>query len=174
MPEQLKITFSPLKLEDIKLRTKWIQNPKVKANLGWQIRNGVTHKDNVRWFNRYQKNKYDKRFTVKANGIPVGLVGLTGQNPVDKHAELFIMIGEDEYRGLGIGRKACEYIIKYGFEKLKLHKIFLAVYSYNLPAINLYKSLGFEVEGVLKEQVFYDQKYQDEIQMGLINPSERK
>jgi len=33
------------------------------------------------------------------------------------------MIGEDEYRGKGIGKIAMKRIIDYGFKTLKLHKL---------------------------------------------------
>jgi RimJ/RimL family protein N-acetyltransferase len=67
---------------------------------------------------------------------------------------LFIAIGEDDYRGKGIGKIAMAWIINYGFKKQKLHKINLGVIKDNTPAVNLYKSLGFVVEGEMKDEVF--------------------
>jgi len=165
----IRLTFRPLEAADLELRTKWQNNPIVGKNLGWQIRKGTTIAEAKEWFKSYVNNKNDQRYIIEANNKPVGIVGLTDINPIDKNAMLYVIIGEDSYRGQGIGRKTCEYIIDYGFNKLHLHKIWLEVNSYNKTAINLYESLGFQQEGCLKEQIYLEDKYYDEIYMGLIS-----
>ncbi len=162
-----KVTFRPLLAEDMEMRTRWLQNPLVSKNLGWQNRKGTTLDEQVAWFNRYKNDNNDQRFIIEVDTVPVGIVGLTDINPVDMNAMLYIIIGEDNYRGLGIGKRSCEYIINYGFSKLGLHKIFLEVNSFNEPAINLYHSLGFKEEGRLKEKLLVAGDYFDEIYMGL-------
>ncbi|MBU4257087.1 GNAT family N-acetyltransferase, partial [Patescibacteria group bacterium] len=64
---------------------------------------------------------------------------------------------------------AVKWIINYGFNKLKLHKINLGVIKDNVPAINLYKSLGFITEGKMKEEVFYKGKFHDFLSMAIFN-----
>lgn len=137
--------------------------------MGWQIRQEVTLADQEKWFEKYEKDENDKRFIVEADSKPVGIVGLTHINPVDRNAELYILIGEDNFRNKGIGRAACEFVIDYGFSDLKMHKINLVVNSYNKPAIHLYKSLGFKEEGRVTEQIFLYNSYHDEIHMGMVN-----
>ncbi len=44
----------------------------------------------------------------------------------------------------------------------------LGVFSTNLRAMSLYKSMGFEVEGVLRNQYLINGVYVNEILMGLI------
>jgi len=166
---QQKISYRPFRASDLELRVKWLKNPSVKQNMGWQIREGVDLDDQKKWFKKYQKDKYDKRFIIEADNKPVGMVGLTEIDPLDKNADLYIMIGEDEYRGRGIGRQACEYIIDLCFKKLKLHKLNLTVHGHNTRAINLYHSLRFVDEGHIRDQIFFNGRYHDEIHMGLIN-----
>ena len=163
------INYRPLKSSDLGLRTSWQNNPEVAKNLGWQIRKGTTLEEARSWYEGYSQNENDQRFIIEADNKPIGIVGLTDINPLDKNAMLYIIIGEDGYRGKGIGRKACEHIINYGFKELKLHKIYLEVNSYNKPALSLYKSLGFTEEGVFKEQILLDGAYFDEIYMGLLS-----
>ena len=166
----VKISFRPLIESDLRLRAKWLNNPAVKDNLGWQIRKGSTFEEQKAWFEGYAKNENDQRFIIEADGKPVGIVGLTDINPVDKNGMLYIIIGEDGFRGLGLGRKGCEYIIKFGFNNLKLHKIYLEVNSYNQNAHKLYEKLGFREEGRFKEHIFFNGQYYDEIYMALFRP----
>ncbi len=168
-----KLTFRLFERADVENKTKWMRNPAVRSNLGWQIRQGTNLKDQLKWFEKYQRNKNDRRFIIEADGKPIGIVGLTEGDPVDKNAELYVVIGENGYRGQGIGRAACKFIIDYGFDKLKLHKILLVANGYNLKAIGLYKTLGFVEEGRLRDQILKDGKYYEEVYLGLINPNDQ-
>jgi ribosomal protein S18 acetylase RimI-like enzyme len=53
------------------------------------------------------------------------------------------MIGSPESRGLGYGREALERVLSYLFNSLQIREVFLGVDLKNIPAISLYKSLGF-------------------------------
>jgi RimJ/RimL family protein N-acetyltransferase len=61
-------------------------------------------------------------------------------------ANIFILIGEDDYRGKGFGKLAMNYLINFGFKELKLNRLELEVNLDNLPALNLYKKIGFREE----------------------------
>lgn len=96
-------------------------------------------------------------------------MGLSHIDKMNGNADVFIAIGDDNYRGKGFGTKAMQYLIKYGFTTLKLHKINSGVFSENAPAINLYKKLGFGVEGILKDEVYFAGRYHDQILMSIFN-----
>ena len=78
---------------------------------------------------------------------------------------LAVIIGEDNYRGKGFGKKSMLWLLSYGFKKLKLHKIKLQVDEENTNAHWLYKKLGFKTEGVMKEEYYYKEKFYDLIIM---------
>lgn len=68
-----------------------------------------------------------------------------------------IVIAQD-FRGKGLGRKLCEAMIAES-DKLGCIAMTLEVRVSNTPAINLYKSLGFESAGV--RPGFYDKPKED-------------
>ena len=96
-------------------------------------------------------------------------MGLSNISKFNKNANLFIAIGEDSYRGKGIGRFSMEWLIDYGFNKLKLHKINLGVIENNTVAVNLYKSLGFVIEGKMKDEIFCKGQYYNFLSMAIFN-----
>lgn len=71
-------------------------------------------------------------------------------------------------RDKGYGKKAMNLIMGYLFNNLKAHRVWLDVRERNQRAIHLYKSLGFKVEGVLRECIKTDDKYESLMLMGIL------
>ncbi|MDP3043149.1 MAG: GNAT family protein [bacterium] len=155
--------------KDIPYRVKWLSNPNVNRFVGDEMGQKTNLKKEKEWFANYQKAKNKKFFTICDDSMPIGFMGLSNISKPNKNADLFIAIGEDDYHGKGIGKTAMEWIIDYGFNKLKLRKINLGVIKDNIPAVNLYKSLGFITEGKMKEEVFYKGKFHDFLSMAIFN-----
>lgn len=86
--------------------------------------------------------------------------------------EYGIFIGEDAARGRGIGTRAAKLMIRYGFEELNLHKIFLRVFADNPQAIGSYEKAGFVKEAYLRDEVCIDGQYCDMIFMAIFNESD--
>jgi RimJ/RimL family protein N-acetyltransferase len=159
-----------MRLEDAQLRVKWLSNPEVNHYMGSEVRSGTTLVDEEEKFkNRSSGKKKREIFIILDGKKPIGDVGLVDVDRIDKNAFLVIMIGEDGYRDKGIGGKALDFITKYGFEKLGLHKISLQVTADNIPAVKCYQKFGFIEEGRLKEHAFIDNEFKDEIIMSLFN-----
>ncbi|MGA8164709.1 MAG: GNAT family N-acetyltransferase, partial [Waddliaceae bacterium] len=67
----------------------------------------------------------------------------------------------------GIGRKLLEQIIDLAKRSSAIEKIQLNVRASNTPAISLYKKIGFQEEGRLKNRVKVKDRYIDDLIMGL-------
>lgn len=154
---------------DIPYRVKWLNNPNVNRFIGNELGQKTSLKKEKEWFANYKLDKNKNFFTICDDTKPIGFVGLSNISKQNKNADLFIAIGEDDFRGKGIGKIAIKWIIDYGFKKLKLHKINLGVIKDNTPAVKLYKSLGFSTEGEMKDEVFYKDRYHDFLSMATFN-----
>lgn len=71
------------------------------------------------------------------NEKSIGIVGFKNLDWVNRNSELFIYIGDEEYWGKGYGTQALELIIKFAFNNLNLHMLYLEVFSYNKNATKL-------------------------------------
>lgn len=160
--------------KDIPYRVKWLSNPNVNRFIGDELGQKTNLKKEKEWFVNYQKAKDKNFFTICDNSTPIGFMGLSNISKQNKNADLFIAVGEDYYRGKGIGKIAMEWIIDYGFKKLKLHKINLGVIEDNIPATNLYQSLGFIIEGKMRDEVLYKGKYHNFLSMAIFNGNQNK
>lgn len=69
-----------------------------------------------------------------------------------------------KYRSKGIGRKLFEELFIWAYEN-NIKRLELTVVCNNIIAINLYKKVGFKVEGLKKRAIFKDGLYYDEYYM---------
>lgn len=99
----------------------------------------------------------------------IGSVYVRDIDRTHQKAEYGIFIGEESARGKGYGTAAAKLMIRYCFEELMLHRLFLRVYAENDRAIRSYEKAGFEKEAYLRDDVFVGGKYRDIILMGIVN-----
>lgn len=115
------------------------------------------------WFSAVRNNERIRIFTItdgKSNRA-IGYCQLKNIDNVSQSAELQIRIGDPSCRNLGIGTKAVTELLRFGFEVLNLHRIFLHVFTSNVPAYKTYRKVGFREEGVLRDGVKVEGKFID-------------
>ncbi len=141
-----------------------------------QVMKGIVSSGyDLKSLNSYVKEKIDSKNThffaiiLKSNNLHIGNIKLDFHDFDSNLSELGILIGNKNYWGKGIAKEACSLVLNYGFEKLKLRKIFLAVFENNIPAIKLYKSLGFRTEGKLIKHVSVQGILHDKYFMGIFS-----
>ena len=103
------------------------------------------------------------------NSEVIGTISL-GRHNFKKisHRGGIMMMVKSEFRGKGVGRKLLHKLLEEAKKDTSLLRIDISVMSENLPAIRLYQSLGFAIEGSrLKAFKFDEESFQDEIYMGL-------
>lgn len=105
----------------------------------------------------------------KTSGIHIGNIKIDPINKRHEFGEYGILMGEKEYWGRGFAKEASITIIKYCFEVIGLRKINLGVVEQNYSAVQLYKKLGFEIEGIYKKHGIYNSTYCDIFRMAIFN-----
>lgn len=101
---------------------------------------------------------------------PIGFIVLSNIKWEYRNLELGIVIYDNNYRGRGYGFDALNAVIKFIFNDMNMHLIYLNVAEDNAAAINLYKKLGFTEEGVLRDRYYRGGKYHNITVMSKINP----
>lgn len=123
------------------------------------------------WYDNYLKNRSSNvrcAICLEKNGQVIGTVYLLDIHWIYRRASLGIMIGDKQHQGKGYGKKAMELILNHAFRDLNLNRIEIKVVESNTSAIGFYEKLGFEEEGRLREAVYRDGTYQDQILMSLL------
>ncbi|PLS06681.1 GNAT family N-acetyltransferase [Neobacillus cucumis] len=104
-------------------------------------------------------------FIAKEDKQLIGyLIAMGGNAKRNKHS-VYLVIGIlAEYRGRGIGTKLFEQLENWGKEH-SVHRLELTVVTQNEAALQLYKKMGFEIEGTKKQSLYIDGKFVDEYYM---------
>jgi ribosomal protein S18 acetylase RimI-like enzyme len=108
--------------------------------------------------------------TLDVDGVPAGHVMV--QRRAGRHyahvGEIAILVSNSQ-RGAGLGRALMEMAIAWG-RSVGLAKLSLRVFPDNQRAISLYRSLGFEDEGLVRGEVRMPSGDRDMLLMGLALP----
>ncbi len=97
---------------------------------------------------------------------PIGALAYLDHDEDQKRAELRKLVGDSEYRGLGLAEEATRLWISYGLNALKLEKIYVSTSQANLGNIKLNERIGFQVEGLLRNELLIDGERHDVLRMG--------
>ncbi len=101
-------------------------------------------------------------------GKHVGNVALQQLNWVSHSAEFAILLGDKNFWGKGIGEEAAFLIVKYGFERLNLHRIYCGTIDGNNGMVKLASKLKMKEEGRRREAIYKNGKYLDVIEYGVL------
>jgi len=149
---------------------KWINDDEViKYSLPLFLK--INTKNEIdKWFKELIENNKIANYGIflKTNGKLIGYSGICNISEINKSGEFYIFIGEKRMWGKGIGTVVTRQILKIGFLKFKLNRIFLTVSEPNIAGIKAYKNAGFTLEGKLRQACFRDNEYHDKIVMSML------
>lgn len=164
-----KLRLRAITLDDLDAIKEWINDPEVTRGL-LVGRYPMTDETERQWIeDKMKATSSETLFTIETkSGDYVGGISLFKIHPVEHHAELGIVIGDKSKWSRGYATEAMELIIEYGFNQLNLNMIYLGVVAFNKRAAALYKRVGFVEEGRLRQRVYRDGSYHDELSMSML------
>ena len=167
-----RVQLRPITDEDTNNIVRWRNSDHVRRNFIYQTL--FTPESHREWLKNKVGTGLVEQFIIysKEAVIDVGSVYLRDIDRTHRRAEFGIFIGEESLMGHGIGSECIRLIVEYGFQNLRLHKIFLRVLADNEIARKSYEKAGFMQEAYLKDEVCIRGIYKDLILMRIINPQE--
>ena len=65
-------------------------------------------------------------------------------------------------------------MLRFAFNELNYHRVYLRVYDFNQRAIRCYEKCGFQTEGRLRQHMYRNGAWHDEIIMGVLRDEFRQ
>jgi RimJ/RimL family protein N-acetyltransferase len=163
-----KIYLRPLEQADAPLLQPGMNDPEVIRNLTRY--RPLSLRDEEAFIERVSKDEHVFVFGMAVRETD-RLIGATGLHDLDirnRHAQFGIHIGDKSEWGKGYGTEATGLVVGYAFQTLNLNRIWLRVYEENRRGIRCYENIGFQQEGVLRQDHFRDGRYGNTIIMGIL------
>jgi RimJ/RimL family protein N-acetyltransferase len=113
-------------------------------------------------------------FIVERNdtGAAIGFLMAAGRNSPD-HEQYWRRVIINE-RGKGYGKEALRLLMDWAFGEAGAHRAWLDCKDYNDRALHVYESLGMKREGLLRDTIFVDGKYENLVVLAILEPEWRE
>jgi RimJ/RimL family protein N-acetyltransferase len=166
------VRLRAVEMDDLDRYTTWINDPDVTRYLHSYSIYQASRLAEEEWLRRAatQRGYEHVLFAIDSleEGRHIGSVSLGGTNPSSRRAEMGIMIGDKTCWDRGYGTDAIRTILRFGFDEMNLHRIYLHVHDDNARAIACYKKCGFVEEGRLRHDRYRGGAYHDSLVMGIL------
>ncbi|MEI7933181.1 MAG: GNAT family N-acetyltransferase [Alphaproteobacteria bacterium] len=117
----------------------------------------------------YQETEHHVFLLALDGGQVVGMLDIHGhEHPAKRHWGVFGMSVDAGYRGRGVGRRLLERAIAEARSWPGFCRLELGVTPWNERAIELYRSLGFVLEGVKRKGINLRGEPEDDLIMALV------
>lgn len=127
------------------------------------------------WIASRPASEYNFVIELK-NGLAVGMVSLTGIDTINRRGEpgRFLIGNEDAVKGTPAAVEAMKLIYELAFDQLGLMRVCGTVAADNHLMTKWQKFLGMKEEGRLRNHLFFGDRFQDAIFLGLLVDEYRK
>ena len=158
-----RIFLRPMVESDAELIVSWINHlAKEQHSVFFNKLENLTIEQHLSWFKKRKNNRFDYIFFERVKEIPIGAVHFKNINKSTGVAEAGKIIGDFSFRKKGFAKEAFGFWLKYGFENLRLKKIYIFTDTNNISNINLNLKLGFQI---IEEKKIFKNKVQEFLKM---------
>lgn len=154
------VRFRPIEEEDLKELRNWRNSKHVKhTTREYRLLNMINQKT---WFEAIHKQNPPKDImfgiTNKKNTL-IGVCGLTYIDWKNRKTEISMYLNKENWQKSKEAKDALNLLMSYGFSELGLHKLFVEIYSFVKETIQLFESVGFNKDGMIRDNVWRNGKW---------------
>ena len=102
------------------------------------------------------------------SGEHVGNIKVGPINRQHRHADVSYLIGRRDMWGHGIASEAITLATRFGFERVRLHRMQAVVETENAASSKALERAGYSLEGRLREKLFRDGEWRDQLVYGIV------
>ena len=161
-----RIILRAIERQDLPTYVRWLNDPQVLEHFGDSVPLSIAQEE--QWYEETLKNPATVDFAVEFEGQHVGGAGFSKIDGRHAHAEVGLFIGVPDLWDRGLGADVLRTLLRFGFEQMNLHRIYLRVFAENKRAVHLYEKVGFQHEGCWRQQAFRHGRYHDLLWMSIL------
>ncbi|MFC1756814.1 GNAT family N-acetyltransferase [Patescibacteria group bacterium] len=150
-----RIKLRPIRMRDAEKIVECVNEPGVLEKLKYFsfFQESLTLKKERRYIGRMKDLANNQIYVIETScGELVGTIGLHEIDRFNNNLRLGIIIFNSRFVRQGYAKEAIGAILPFVFDRLRMNKIYLTARVDNDLAIRIYTKLGFQKEGVLREE----------------------
>jgi RimJ/RimL family protein N-acetyltransferase len=152
--------------DDLPAVRRWRSDPDVTRH--WITREQPTLAELAEWLAANRASGAETLTIETLDGVAIGYVSVFDIDPEHRRCEISLMVGERSEWGKGYAREALRLLLRYLFSSLGMHKVTLSVFAENEAARRVYRACGFREDGVLRDDMYRDGRWHDQILMSVL------
>jgi diamine N-acetyltransferase len=164
----MPIHLVPLSREHVRHVMTWVNDREVMQYFANRQRD-ITEEEELRYVDALLASPDDRAYSVFDEGDYVGQTSLNQIYWPAKNGRLFVVVRR-EMQGRGHGPAAIRAALDIAWGELELRKVWLIVRRDNRAAQAMYLKLGFDFEGVLRDEYCVAGRYFDMVRMAIVRP----
>lgn len=161
-----KVTLRAIEKEDMEFLRNMINDGETeKYVVGWSF--PTSKYEQEKWYENQILDKKTIRLMAEVENQPIGIASINNIDWKNRKAGHGIKLYNEKVKRKGYGTDIVETIMRYAFEELQLNKLYTTILEYNEPSRKLYTKCGWKEEGILRESVFKNNQFINEMCFGI-------
>lgn len=112
--------------------------------------------------------KYQFAVTLSETGRLIGSAGIRKEKQEAVEGEIGVELNP-AYWGKGYAAEAIRAVMRFGFDDLGLHRIWVKIISENIRSVRLVERVGMRLEGRLRENEWFKERWWDTLIYGMLD-----
>jgi diamine N-acetyltransferase len=167
-PVHPDLRLEPLALRHLPHIMTWVNDREVMQYFA-NRQTHISEEEEERYLRALLASANDRAWSVFVGDRYVGQCSLNAIYWPARNGRLFIVIRRDA-QGQGYGPAAVRALLDIAWGQLDLHKVWLIVRRDNRAAQAMYLKLGFDFEGVLRDEYRVNDRFHDMVRMAILRP----
>jgi diamine N-acetyltransferase len=164
------VRLVPLEVAHLPHVMTWVNDREVMQYFA-NRQQAITEDEERRYLETLVASRNDRAWSVFAGEEYAGQCSINQIYWPARNGRGFIALRRSQ-QGAGIGRTALHLLLEKAWGELELHKVWLIVRRDNRRGQALYLRLGFEFEGVLRDEYCVGGTYFDMVRMGALRSAQ--
>ena len=168
-----RLILRPFEKSDLKDVLAYLSLPDMQRYLDWKAR------DNSEATSAFDAMRKEVRLmrpgdiltlavVRKSDGVVMGHVALKWTDATAAQAELRFAMAP-AFRRQGYASEAIQAVMKYGFDKHRLHRVFARTAGHNEASARLLKKMGMRLEAHYREHALFQGEWDEELHFAILD-----
>lgn len=165
-----KVYLRAIERNDVELAYKYMNNEDTFYGLSVGIPYPMNFDNEMDWYESQRKRSDLYNFAIcnVEDDLYIGGCGINSIDWNNRSCTVGIFIGDDQFKGKGFGTEAMALLLSFIFKQISVERVELKVFGFNERAIKSYIKNGFIEEGRLRNAIYRNGRFHDEVIMSIL------